>query len=333
MRIGESVFAQEVATKQILDLLAPKVATAIVIAGAEGSGKKQLARDTAQYILCHNKQETGPCAICPACKYFEAGTHPDYKYLEAEQGSKVIKIEELKAVIPEDVYRRPEIAEAKVYVIDGTALSEQAQNKILKTVEELPPYLYILITVNSLESLLPTLRSRMAELRLRPLSVEQMKALLVKQAVELDVATALVYLTEGSATKAIQLASNEWLIPFRKFVWEFLSSLPNRAEYRILGEDFSEFEKQKDEYKLCLEILRSFLRDIRSLAISEHNKCLINEDFKRALLSTRLNISEEGFIRISQAIDERTKGLQVNENFEMSICSLLLALKEEINYV
>lgn len=137
-----------------------------LLCGPTGSGKHTLARYITAMMECTGAQK--PCGRCPQCHKILTGAHPD-----------VITVDEPdKATIPvklvreacADLYVRPNEGQKKIYVFPrAQALNPQGQNALLKCIEEPPPYGAFLLLCEHAEQLLPTIRSRCAELALAPL--------------------------------------------------------------------------------------------------------------------------------------------------------------------
>ncbi len=123
------------------------------------------ARFIAAALLCRSEGDR-PCLNCPACRKAAADIHPDVR-LVREDGRKELSVEAVRA-LRQDVYIRPNEAERKVYIFaDSDQLNERDQNVLLKIVEEGPPYAAFLFCADTAAALLPTIRSRCVELKLR----------------------------------------------------------------------------------------------------------------------------------------------------------------------
>lgn len=131
---------------------------AIILQGDEGVGKKTLAKLIANTVVCTN--ENKPCKTCPACQRAKAGSHPDIRIYEGSGKSGNISVETIRSII-DDAQKKPEETDRNIYLLFiKNKLSEASQNKLLKIMEEPPGQALFIITVNSVESLLPTIRSR-----------------------------------------------------------------------------------------------------------------------------------------------------------------------------
>lgn len=132
---------------------------AMILQGEDGLGKHTLARIIARALVCRNK-ENAPCYVCPSCVRALAGSHPDIREITGSGARNQINVESVRNMI-QDAYRKPEEADRNVYLLfAGNAISETAQNKLLKIIEEPPEGAVFVMTIRSADSLLPTIRSR-----------------------------------------------------------------------------------------------------------------------------------------------------------------------------
>ena len=143
---------------------------AVIISGVQGSGRHTLARILAQAHVCTGGEP--PCGVCRECRLAAQGIHPDVLGLERfvseadrDKDVKVATVREIRS----DAQITPNQAERKVYLIDRP-MNVNAQNAMLKLLEEGPPYAAFLILTENTASLLETVRSRCAQLRMGPVS-------------------------------------------------------------------------------------------------------------------------------------------------------------------
>lgn len=136
-----------------------------LICGPEGSGKKTLAAYLTQALQCETPN--GPCGQCNACRKVKGGNHPDV--ITVDDSEKKSVSVELVRQVQEDAFIRPNEGRKKIYLIPRAHLmTEQAQNALLKLIEEPPHYAVFLLLTTVAEKLLPTVRSRSVELRMEP---------------------------------------------------------------------------------------------------------------------------------------------------------------------
>jgi DNA polymerase-3 subunit delta' len=148
---------------------------AYALTGPEGIGKKTLAHELARMLLCYESPEKAPCGMCNACKTLEAGSNPNLVRI-APKTQKIL-IEQIRVLI-DDIGVKPPYGR-KVYIIeDADRMTQQAQNCLLKTLEEPPAYAVIIMTVSHFASLLVTIRSRAAQIKLSRYTPQEIKQIL-----------------------------------------------------------------------------------------------------------------------------------------------------------
>ena len=140
---------------------------AYMISGSDEVGRIEAAKYIAKTALCSNGGDA-PCLCCRSCEKVEKGVHPDVVTVALPKDSKELTVDAVRAMRASAVIL-PNEAERSVYIIpDGDAMNVQAQNAVLKLLEEPPRHVVLLILAENPQRLLPTVRSRCEELRLPP---------------------------------------------------------------------------------------------------------------------------------------------------------------------
>ena len=144
-----------------------KISHAYIINGEKESGKMMLARTFSQALFCEKNGEE-PCGECPSCKKVEHDNHPDLIYVRHEKPG-LISVREVREQVVSDMMIRPYTAERKIYIVeDAQLMNPQAQNAILKSLEEPPEYVTMILLTDNASSLLQTIRSRCIILNIQP---------------------------------------------------------------------------------------------------------------------------------------------------------------------
>lgn len=149
---------------------AGKTSHCYLLSGPEGSGKRMLGRILSAALQC--EAPDGPCGRCSACRKVQAGTHPDVITIDDPE-KKTVPVDLIRQ-LQADAFIRPNEGRRKVYLIPRAQdMSDSAQNALLKLIEEPPSYAVFLLLTTNADRLLPTVRSRSAELRLEPVPKAQ----------------------------------------------------------------------------------------------------------------------------------------------------------------
>ena len=215
MRGNMSKFADIVGQEQIKEHLENainmnKVSHAYIINGERNAGKEFIAKTFAMALQCENRQEYEPCQECHSCSQAKSGNHPDIIFITHEKPG-TIGVDDIRSQINNDVVIKPYSAPKKIYIInEGEKMTVQAQNALLKTLEEPPEYAVILILTTNMETLLPTILSRCVVLNMKPVRNDQIKKFLMENMEIPDYkADICVAFARGNLGKARLLAKSE----------------------------------------------------------------------------------------------------------------------------
>ncbi|MDE7277323.1 MAG: DNA polymerase III subunit, partial [Lachnospiraceae bacterium] len=186
-----------------------KVSHAYIINGERSSGKEFVAKVFAAALQCE-RGGTEPCGECHSCIQAKSGNQPDIIFVSHDKPNS-IGVEDIRAQINNDIGIKPYSSPRKVYIMnEGEKMTVQAQNALLKTLEEPPEYAVILILTANVDSLLPTILSRCVVLNMKPVPDHKVKKYLME---ELEIpdykANICVAFARGNIGKAKMLASSE----------------------------------------------------------------------------------------------------------------------------
>ncbi len=244
-------------------ILNGRVRHAYLIVGTESIGRETLARAFAMALNCTAEDETiRPCGECRACKLIASGNHPDLLYSELDTTTGSLKIEEVRAVTGK-IALKPYEARYRIAIFrDFDRARPQAQDALLKTLEEPPPQALLILIAPSTESLLPTITSRSQVVHLRPLSVQSIQdALIQHKGAAPEQAELLARLSGGRMGWAIRALEDPDILDQRTTAFDLLENLlgMSRAKRFEVADDLS-----KDKLALypLLELWQTYWRDV-----------------------------------------------------------------------
>lgn len=179
-RLFPGFVGNHIALEQIsADIQAGRFAHALLLEGPTGCGKKTLARLVAGALVCEADEK--PCRVCSHCRKASQSIHPDITELTAEDGKQSISVDQIRQ-LRDEAYILPNEAEKKVVIVtDAHRMTVEAQNALLKILEEPPAHLLFILTCENRSLLLPTIRSRAQILTLTGVEWEEAKPLLAER--------------------------------------------------------------------------------------------------------------------------------------------------------
>lgn len=235
---------------------------AILLQGEAGLGKRTLARILARAAVCRaENRETAPCGVCPSCIRAAAGSHPDIRIVTGSGASGAVSAESVEKVLS-DAYRRPEEADVSVYMFFiENGISDAAQNKLLKLIEEPPPGVIFIFTVPSADILLSTIRSRAQIFTVRaPEEQEAAEFVQNKTGMPYDEALALSALHKGNIGRMLSDGENGRAAKAANLAVEIALAVAEKSEHELLAATAS-LVKDKALFLETAERLQAVFRD------------------------------------------------------------------------
>lgn len=293
--------------------------------GSKSIGKSKLARVFAKTLLCKEKKDV-PCNQCTSCLKFDSGNHPDV-YIQNVQGESFKKeqIEELQRSIKTLPYE----GERKIYILeDIDKITQQAQNSFLKTLEEPPIYVTILMTVTNSHSLLPTIVSRCQVLKLRPVESIKIEELLVNNYHKSqEEARIISSFSNGIIGEAINLAHSEDFRNQREEIISVIDRTLNSDKFKIFS--ISEFfQSQREKIEGILDMMMVWFRDVLFLKELDESNFIINKDKIDILANHSLKLNREKIYEIIKILNKTKENISSNVNYDLSIEVMLLSIQE-----
>ena len=304
-----------------------KVSHAYILSGEAGMGRKSLANAFALSLLCE-KGMAEPCMQCHACKQVLSGNHPDLIYVTHEKPAS-IGVDDIREQLNDTIQVRPYSSYYKIYIVDeAEKMTVQAQNALLKTIEEPPAYAVILLLTTNQDSFLPTILSRCVQLKLKPLKDTVVKEYLVQSLGE-DESQADIYaaFARGNLGKAIHLAQSEEFGVMYKEMLRLLKHIKDTDISELL--DYIRKVKEENlDIRECLDFMQMWYRDILMYKTTKYINLLIFKDEFSTVKSVSTTSGYDGLERILEAIDKARIRLDANVNTELVMELMLLTMKE-----
>lgn len=326
-------FADIVGQEQLREHLenavrAGKVSHAYIINGERNAGKEFIAKTFAMALQCEDRQDVEPCGECHSCKQALSGNHPDIIFITHEKPG-TIGVDDIRRQINTDVAIKPYSGPKKIYIVsEGEKMTVQAQNALLKTLEEPPEYAVILILTDNVNTLLPTILSRCVVLNMKPVRDAQIKEYLMENMGIPDYkADICVAFARGNVGKARLLANSE---EFDKVKEEAITLLKYIGEMEL--HEIVAAIKKINEYKFdvndYMDILSIWYRDVLLFKATHDVNHLIFREEIQHIRKVADKSTYEGIERIIDALEKSKQRLNANVNFELTMELLLLTIKE-----
>ena len=307
----KDIIGQEFAKKYLTNSINKnKVSHAYLFEGMNGVGKNTLAKEFAKILIKVDKLENSP----------------DYISIEPEGSS--IKIAQIRK-LQTDVLVKPH-SDYKIYIINkAEKMTVESQNALLKTLEEPPAYVIIILITSNKNSLLDTIKSRCEIIKFLPVSFIQTKKYLEDMGIEERKASILATFSRGSISKALELSESADFMLMREDIQNNIQTLLEKNIVEIL-ELPSKYDKYKDNIIEVLDMMINYFRDIMMLKENIGKDMIINIDKITYVQNMSKKINYSQVSKIIDIIEETKKKLKSNCNFNLSIQVMALNIYEVI---
>ena len=325
-------FSEIIGHEQIIENLKnaicyEKISHAYIFNGPDLSGKKMLAEAFAMALQCEKEQSFG-CMECHSCKQAISHNHPDIIYVSHEKPN-TIGVDDIRTQVNSDIGIKPYSSKYKIYIIDeAEKMNPQAQNALLKTIEEPPSYGILMLLTTNADGFLQTILSRCITLNLRGVKTEVIKKNLMTHYQKPDyLADICATFSQGNVGKAIQLASSEEFNVLKAAVLALLKKTEELdvGDISVTARELSEYKPQIDEY---LDLMTMWFRDVLYYKAAEDVNNLIYKDEVFDIKKQAAKRSYYGIEEILGQIQTARTRIKANVNFELTMELLLLAIKE-----
>lgn len=304
-----------------------KVSHAYVIQGERFAGKEFIANVFAMALQCE-KGGAEPCQECHSCKQAVNRNQPDIIWVTHEKPN-TIGVEDVRVQINNDMVIKPYSSRYKIYIIsEGEKMTVQAQNALLKTLEEPPEYGIILILTTNVDALLPTILSRCVVLHMKPVKDELVRNFLM-QTMEIPdyKADICVAFARGNIGKAKLLASSEEFDHVREEAVTLMKYIGDMELSEIVAaiKKISEYKLEINDY---LDIISIWYRDVLLFKATNDANHLIFKEEIQYIRKVADKCAYEGIEQILEALEKAKSRLNANVNFELTMELLLMTIQE-----
>ena len=316
---------------------------AYIFSGEKGSGKMMLAEAFATMLQCENPKEDDACLECHSCVQATSRNNPDIIYVRKEEGKSNISVDVVREQIVNDVEIKPYSNKYKVYIVEeAEKMNPQAQNAILKTIEEPPEYAVIILLTANHNAFLQTIRSRCVLIQMKSIDTESIKRVLKNSYETVDYQLEMVAnFAQGNVGKAIALLSDTNFNDIKNRVISLCKRAGKMDEQQISREvkaikedhDRDKKENLNDEKfqgftEQMLDLITLWFRDVLLYkATRDDNPLLFKEDtfdiHEQADRCTYAGLNE-----IINAISKTRAQISANVNFELVISLFIHEIKE-----
>ena len=266
---------------------------AYLFTGSPGLGRRSLALAFARSLNCSQSPAPGAfCGTCRDCRQLTAMQHPDLTIIQAEKEGGILKVEQIRE-LRKSVLLSPYQSKYRIILLlRFQEANPSAANALLKTLEEAPSKVILLMTANNTEELLPTIVSRCEVLRLRPLAISRVESHLREKGADEEKSKLLAHLSAGRPGYALRLLEDETSLDFRnekldEFEKLFSSSRVERFAYA------ADLAKDKENLRETLLLWLSLWRDVM-LHTANDADSIVNIDRRELIesLAERLSLAE-----------------------------------------
>ncbi len=302
-----------------------QISHAYIFCGEDGLGKKTMAKIFSKKLLCKNMNKSD--CKCKSCMVFENETHPDFFNIKKDGNSiGVDKIRQMQS----QIVVSPIYGAKKIFLInDAEKLTKEAQNALLKIMEEPPHYVVIMLVTNNSNMLLETIRSRAIQYNFSKNTRDEVRKYLeTKYGENISNINFLISCSDGKIGKVVEIMNTDDINQIRDVVIDYASKIKLMKMNEILNAiDF--FTQNKDRIELLLNMMTMFFRDLLILKQTKDYELLTNIDKRDILIHRMDEFSCRELIRNIETITEATKYIRRNVNFGLLLEVMFLKLQEE----
>ncbi|RAK04991.1 DNA polymerase III delta prime subunit [Halanaerobium saccharolyticum] len=321
-----SVIGQKEAVEILQDeIKTDRISHAYLFSAKEGTGKSKLAFEFAKASFCE-ESEADSCGSCINCRKMDHQNHPDFKMISVQEGKSAISIDQIRELKKEIAYK-PYDSDHKIYIMEtAEKMTKEAANSLLKTLEEPPSFATIILLVEDSGKLLPTIVSRCQQIKLRNVSKEKIKELLLAEGLEAKRAEIVSSTAAGSPGKALEIIKIDNYFEQRQQIYDFLKDINSKNTIEI----FQITEKLTSLLKTdfpCFNLLSDWYRDIMMIK-QDYLDAVTNKDYFEQLKELAAELSLQNVIRNLELIAQSEEYIERNIRAELSLEVLFFKLRQ-----
>ena len=304
-----------------------KISHAYILNGQRGSGKKLLARLFAMTLQCESGKSE-PCGECRSCVQAYSGNQPDIITVKHEKPNS-ISVDDIRTQLNGDIMIKPYSSRYKIYIVpEADLMTVQAQNALLKTLEQPPEYAVIFLLTENADSLLATIRSRCVMLKLRNIKDKLVKKYLMEKMQVPDYqAEICAAFAQGNIGRAVMLAKSEHFNEIKDDAIQLLKYIDEMELHEIVSA-IKQINKYKLEVTDYLDIITIWYRDVLLYKATKDVDGLVFSDELKYIKEKAKKSSYEGIEKILESIETAKQRIKANVNFDLLMELLLLTIKE-----
>lgn len=304
---------------------AKSISHAYIIQDEFSDNAKTIAYAFAMSLLCE-KGGAQACLKCHACKLILKENHPDLIYVGAEN-LKSISVNDIRDKVNDTVNIKPYSSLYKVYIIDkADTMTVQAQNALLKTIEEPPEYTVIILISQILDRFLPTIKSRCIKLHLSPVSDKIIMDKLKESGVDPELSKSLVSFSRGDLSKALTLSKEENTKIYKENI-RILTDISSADSTELY--DFAELINARENKTDFMDFCLMWYRDVLLLSVNKNAQNLIFKSEYRTLRRLVSVYSFSDLENIIESIEHAIDKLASNVNSGYVIRLMLMQCSKE----
>lgn len=298
-----------------------------LLEGNQGIGKKLLAKTFAKTLLCEENNNTDPCNTCTSCIMMETGNNPDYFEVSSKKQS--IGVDDIREQVIEQMDIKPYRSRYKIFIIsEAERMTVQAQNALLKTIEEPPSYGIVILITKNPSKIITTVHSRCARVRVLPLPTTMIISY-IQDTYGLEEWEATLYadFAGGSISQVKYMLESGEFWDIRQRSIDYIVKLDS-VDLVELYDMAEELDKDRSKLTQILDFWIIWYRDLLMYKMFEKDNYIFYKDFKNVLLDrskkltyNRINDNFYKIIKAKEQLDKNINAMFVIEN-------LLLDIKE-----